>query len=136
MHPVKLFRNTERTVNVKYSDGFVEKYIVAYNGVVNVAKEERGSASFPDSRQCLWSIQAYVERQIYSVNRQGQRAVLNRLIGGLRLLLRIKAAISKYLNSDLRTAMMQTTDLKAMSIMQNKPYSKSSNQLLLKTLRL
>jgi hypothetical protein len=69
-------RNTERTVNVKYSDGFVEKYIVAYNGVVNVAKEERGSARFPDNRQCFWSIQTYVGRQIYSVNRQGQRAVL------------------------------------------------------------
>ena len=77
-----VLKNTERGVTVKYSDGFTEKYEVVYNGVVNVAKEERGGPAKPldgkfvDDRQCYWSIQTFVERQIYAVNRQGQRAIL------------------------------------------------------------
>lgn len=75
-------RNTERGVTVKYSDGFTEKYVVVYNGIVNVTKEERGGPAKPlegkliDDRQCYWSIQTFVERQIYSLNRQGQRSIL------------------------------------------------------------
>lgn len=77
-----VLKNTERGVTVKYSDGFAEKYVVVYNGVVNVAKEERGGPAKPfegklvDDRQCFWTIQTFVERQIYAVNRQGQRAIL------------------------------------------------------------
>ena len=40
-------KNTERGVTVKYKGGVTEKYVVVYNGIVTVAKEERGGPAIP-----------------------------------------------------------------------------------------
>jgi hypothetical protein len=75
-------RSTERSIVVEYTHGFEEKYVATYNGIVNVSMEEREGPAKPldgqdlDNRQCFWSIQTFVQRQIFAIDMQGQRTIL------------------------------------------------------------
>jgi len=76
-------RTTERPARATYADGTAENYMAVYTGVVDLAQNESGEAStltHPiDDRRCSWSLQTYVRRQIFQVNKAGHRSIYEKL---------------------------------------------------------
>lgn len=79
MAQAETVRETQRTVEVHYEDGFVERYVVVYLGELNHSWHEIGRPSSwthpVDTRTCHWNTTVSIQRDVYLLTRQGARAI-------------------------------------------------------------
>lgn len=67
-----------RTLQVKYQSGAAEKYVVKWTGIVSGEWREDGHPAIPlkgwfvDTRQCFWTINFFVTRQVFLANQNGE----------------------------------------------------------------
>ena len=71
----------ERTYAVRYKDGAVERYKVAWTANVTTTVREQGGSPVPyqgsvDNRKCSWSIATTIDRTVSLATRQGAALAL------------------------------------------------------------
>jgi len=78
-------RTTERKVVAKFPDGFSEQYVAVYKGIVNLQQREEGGPAKPlegkfiDDRRCHWTIDTFITREVFQINRAGRRSIYEKL---------------------------------------------------------